>query len=165
MSDFKFSCSNCGQHLSGDERYAGLNIVCPACGKTITVPTAPAPVRLGTPPGPLPPPSSRPVQAPPPPRKTCGLAIASLVCSIGSFIIIPFGFIPGIICGHMAKKKIATTPGLGGRGLAKAGLIIGYIALGINVVALTAVVAFFTLFAARIKEMQAQNQPPRGMMR
>ena len=159
MSDFKFNCLHCGQHLSGDQRYAGLQIVCPACGKKFIVPGTSAPVRLGAPPVPLaaspvppppPPLPSRPLPPPPPAQKTCGLAIASLVCSIGSFFVIPFGFIPGIICGHMAKKKIAATPGLQGRGMAKAGLIIGYAALGVCVVGS---VVFFALFFTQMKQV------------
>jgi hypothetical protein len=73
--------------------------------------------------------------------KTSGLAVASLVCSIGSFIIIPFGFIPGIICGHMALKRIAQTPALRGRGMAKAGLIIGYVAVALCLLVVIAVLA------------------------
>lgn len=69
-------------------------------------------------------------------RETSGLAIASLILSIASIIIGPFGFIPGIVCGHLAKKKIRLNKSeLKGEGLALSGLIIGYIFL-----------ALFTLF-------------------
>jgi hypothetical protein len=152
MSEFRFNCSNCGQHLSGDTSYAGLQIVCPACGKTVVVPAAaPAPVAVA-------PTLAAALPALSPTPKTCGLAIASLICSIGSFIIIPFGFIPGIVCGHMARKKIATTPGLQGSGLAKAGLIVGYVALALQVLVIMALIAFFALFAARMKE-QSRSSP------
>ncbi len=152
MSEFKFNCSNCGQHLSGDASYAGLQIVCPTCGKTVVVPTAPPP--LGVTVAPIAPHAAVAARqpAPPPQQKTSGLAIASLVCSVGSLIILPLGFIPGIICGHMAKKKIAATPGLLGSGLAKAGLIVGYVALGLNVLAVIALTAFFLFFAVRMKQ-------------
>jgi DNA-directed RNA polymerase subunit RPC12/RpoP len=156
MSDFKFNCPSCGQHLSGDERYAGLQIVCPSCGKAVVVPAAPAgaaAVRM------VPPASGVPAPlAPRLPQKTCGLAAASLVCSIGALIVGPFGFIPGIICGHMARKKIAATPGLQGGGLAKAGLIIGYIALGITVLAVIAVMVFFFFIRARMQQMSPGGQ-------
>lgn len=152
MSDFKFNCPSCGQHLSGDERYAGVQINCPTCGKPVIVPPAPAHSRLTAPANMPPVPYAQPQAPLPRSNKTCGLAIASLICSIGSFIIIPLGFIPGIICGHMAKKKIAATPGLLGAGMAKAGLIIGYIALGLNVLAAIAIAAFFLLFAARVSQ-------------
>ena len=158
MSEFRFNCQACGQHLSGDERYAGLQIVCPTCGKAVVVPAAPAPARPAAVPS-LPPtpsapplPGPRPGQAPRTPQKTSGLAIASLVCSIGSFLIIPFGFIPGIICGHMARKRISTTPGLQGAGLAKAGLIIGYVALAVNVIAVAVLIMFFAAFAGHVHQ-------------
>jgi hypothetical protein len=43
MADFKFSCPQCGQHISGNEQWAGHQIRCPACATTITVPQAPLP--------------------------------------------------------------------------------------------------------------------------
>ncbi len=53
---------------------------------------------------------------------TNGLAIASLVTSILGLSIL------GVIFGHVALKKITVT-GEGGRGLALAGLVIGYLGL------------------------------------
>ena len=162
MSDFKFSCPNCGQHLSGDVRYGGLQIVCPACKQQILVPPAPTVaspvVARSAPPAAV----AQPRPGPRPTPKTSRLAIASLICSIGSFVILPLGFIPGIICGHMAKKRIAATPGLLGGGLAKVGLIVGYIALGLNVLAVVTLIAFFTMFAKQVQQAasvaQSQSQ-------
>jgi len=60
-----------------------------------------------------------------------GLAIASLVCSLLSLGLV------GVILGHLALGEIKRSNGLKeGRGLAIAGLIIGYleIALGVAVV-------------------------------
>jgi hypothetical protein len=42
MSEFKFSCPHCAQHIRGDERYCGKQIQCPACKHLITVPLSPA---------------------------------------------------------------------------------------------------------------------------
>lgn len=57
------------------------------------------------------------------------LAIWSLALSLlGLFCCGLFAGIPGVICGHLALSKIDRTPGLQGRGLAIAGLIIGYFA-------------------------------------
>ena len=69
-------------------------------------------------------------------------ALASLICSAGSFILIPFRFIPGIICGHMARRKLAQNPLLRGHSLAKAGLILGYTSLGLYTVAVVIFLAF-----------------------
>jgi hypothetical protein len=47
MDDTKFSCPQCGQHISCDEAWAGHKIECPACHDPIVVPqvaaTLPAP--------------------------------------------------------------------------------------------------------------------------
>jgi hypothetical protein len=42
MSDFKFSCPKCDQHLQCDERLGGRQIQCPACHHLITIPLSPA---------------------------------------------------------------------------------------------------------------------------
>ncbi len=57
--------------------------------------------------------------------RTCGLAVASLVISCVGVLIWPL-CVPGIICGHLARRQIRKNPGLGGDGLALAGLITGY---------------------------------------
>jgi hypothetical protein len=64
------------------------------------------------------------------PVKTSGLAIASLVFSL----VGPIGCIPAVICGHLALRKIQKQAAVGGRGLALAGLIIGYVVLGFSIV-------------------------------
>jgi hypothetical protein len=66
----------------------------------------------------------QPAYAPAPPTNT--LAIIALV---GSFFI----SLVGVICGHIALKQIART-GEGGRGLALAGLIIGYVGIAVWVI-------------------------------
>jgi len=70
---------------------------------------------------------------PPPRPQTPGIAIASLVLGILGFICFgPLGSIPAIICGHIAKTRIKTSGGaLTGDGLALAGLIMGYVGLGL----------------------------------
>src|SRR5947207_12188680 len=42
MSEFKFSCPHCKQHLECDERFSGKQIQCPACNHLVTVPVSPA---------------------------------------------------------------------------------------------------------------------------
>jgi hypothetical protein len=71
------------------------------------------------------PPYQGPYPAYPPTPPTNGLAIASLVCGIGAFVI-GLSFIPAIICGHIARGQIRRTGEQGG-GLALAGLILGYV--------------------------------------
>lgn len=38
MSDLKFSCPSCGQHVQCDISHAGENIPCPSCAQLIRVP-------------------------------------------------------------------------------------------------------------------------------
>ncbi len=59
------------------------------------------------------------------------LSVASLV--LGVLAIVPcslFAGIPAIVTGHMALNRANKSPGeFGGKGLAKAGLIMGYVSL------------------------------------
>lgn len=81
-----------------------------------------------------PPPNAYPGYAPPMPPKTSGMAISSLVLSLlGFFIPILVGSVLGVIFGHMALGEIKRSNGtVEGQGLAVAGLVIGYIGLGIQ---------------------------------
>ena len=128
----KFSCPSCGQHLSCDASYAGMQITCPSCQKAIAVPAGapppvalPAAVRLNRPP---PVPAAQPAPAPAPASsQTCGLAVASLICSCAGLLLAFLGTIPGIICGHIAMKRIRQNPHLQGKGMVLGGLIAGYV--------------------------------------
>jgi hypothetical protein len=44
MSEFKFSCPQCGQHILCDPRWSGSEINCPACQQTLVVPAVGPPV-------------------------------------------------------------------------------------------------------------------------
>lgn len=72
----------------------------------------------------------------PPMAPTCGMAIASMVCGIIGLMLCYFSGIvslPAVICGHVAMKQInnAVVP-MGGRGMAIAGLVTGYIGLAMQ---------------------------------
>lgn len=118
-------CAYCG----ADKRT--LN-VCPSCGVGPGGPqNRPQPVSPPPPPVYQQPVYQQPVYQQPmyqqpmyqPAPRTNGFAIASFVCSL-------FINILGIIFGHVALSQIKRT-NEGGQGLAIAGLIIGYISLGI----------------------------------
>jgi hypothetical protein len=49
MSDLKFSCPSCAQHIQCDESYAGERIPCPSCAALVRVPVD-APIVVKTPP-------------------------------------------------------------------------------------------------------------------
>src|SRR5690349_15532332 len=42
MSEFKFACPVCGQHITADSRAAGTHLECPTCFQKIVVPQAPS---------------------------------------------------------------------------------------------------------------------------
>jgi hypothetical protein len=75
---------------------------------------------------------------------TCGLAIASMVCGIVGFMLCYFCAllgIPAVICGHMALKQMNESPvPMSGRGMALTGLILGYLWIGLTLLAIFAVV-------------------------
>jgi Domain of unknown function (DUF4190) len=68
---------------------------------------------------------------PPLAQRTNPWAVASLVCGIAQFFVPP-GVILAIVFGHIARRQIRRT-GEGGRGLATAGLILGYAGLVIGI--------------------------------
>lgn len=66
-----------------------------------------------------------------------GLAIASMVCGIVGICTCYFAIflaIPAVICGHLALSQIRTSQApMGGRGMAIAGLVLGYVEILITV--------------------------------
>ncbi len=73
------------------------------------------------------------------------LAIASFICSLAGIFVTGLGII-GIILGHIALGQIKRSNGYEqGRGFALAGLIIGYVWLGLIVIFLVAFVLLFLL--------------------
>lgn len=68
----------------------------------------------------------QPVRVPP----TNGLAIAALVCGLSEIFTLGFGAIPAVILGHLAHAQIKRT-GERGEGMAVAGLVLGYLGIGI----------------------------------
>ena len=72
------------------------------------------------------------------------LAIASLICSIGSWFILPVvGAIAGVVLGHIALSQIRhSNPTQDGHGMAVAGLVIGYIHLAIVPIIILLVILF-----------------------
>ena len=106
------------------------------------------PEQAPQPPPPYEPPAT--VQAPYAPqyssatnRPTNALAIISLVASLTGLTIFPLvGSIAGVITGHLARRQIAETQEQGS-GLALAGLITGYVTIGLALLAVVVAVFFF----------------------
>lgn len=91
------------------------------------------------------------------PRPASGLAVTSLVCGIagvvfGSFLfwlVLPFfASVVAIITGHLALRRMKTDPGVGGRGMALAGIIMGYVMVAIQLVVLAILLFSFVFVGA-----------------
>ncbi|HEX4645748.1 MAG TPA: DUF4190 domain-containing protein [Verrucomicrobiae bacterium] len=161
--------------MAGDPTYGGRQIACPACQKPFTIPHTPGAVpaspsapriTVAAPQAKAPGASptnasaglaSSPLRsaAPSGAGKTSGLAVASLVCSLLGGL----GFIPAIICGHMAKSRMRRDPSLKGRGMATWGLALGYVTLASVVLAIGALMFVGATILTAVQR-QAQQRPP-----
>lgn len=94
------------------------------------------------PPPPPPPPGYGPPPGGPyggygPGRSTNGKAIAALVCGIAAFVVCPLTAIAAVILGPQAKREIEAQPDrYDGTGMAKAGQILGWVAIALMAVGL-----------------------------
>lgn len=111
----------------------------PAYG--MPAPAEPYPSYPPPPPGPYPYP---PYPYPPAPQRTNGLAIASLVCA---FLFAPLG----ILFGHLSLSQIKRS-GEEGRGLAIAGLVIGYVITVGTIIVLILGMLLFSWAAKVVRE-------------
>ncbi len=107
-------------------------------------------------------------ETPPPPRpavpqtvpRTPPVAIWSLILAVLSFTC---GWlvtaIPAVICGHIARAKIRKSGGaLGGRGIATAGLILGYIALVLGVLGIPLLVSMIQSERERLERLSSERK-------
>ncbi len=101
-----------------------------------------------TPPG-----AGQPGGAPPPPsygygppqaRPTNGLAIASLVCGLLQLAFPVVTTVLALVFGYIARNQIRER-GESGEGMAKAGIILGWVGVALGVLA---ILFFFAAFAA-----------------
>jgi len=89
----------------------------------------------------------------PAPRPTSGLAITSLVCGIAGLVlfwaVVPMlASIVAVVTGHMALGQTKRNPALGGRGMAFAGLIMGYVVVALLVFTIVSTVIGALFFGA-----------------
>ncbi len=90
------------------------------------------------------PPGSPAPWAPPPMRPTSGMAVASMV--LGILWLYWIGSILALIFGYQARKEIDREPArLEGRGMATAGIVLGWVGLGtLTIVILILLIALMT---------------------
>jgi Domain of unknown function (DUF4190)/Domain of unknown function (DUF1707) len=77
---------------------------------------------------------------PVPATPTSGLAIGALICGIAELFTLGFAAIPAVILGHLARAQIKRT-GERGDGMAIAGLVLGYLGIGIWTLIIVALAA------------------------
>lgn len=77
------------------------------------------------------------------------LAIVSLIASIAGFVFLPFiGSVAGVITGHISLRQLRTS-GEGGRGMAIAGTVVGWVGVALSViVGVIFVIWFIAIFSA-----------------
>jgi hypothetical protein len=92
--------------------------------------------------------------------RTPPAAIWSLILAVLSFTCgWLFTAIPAIICGHIARSKIRKSGGaLGGRGIAMAGLILGYIALVLGVIGIPLLVSMIQSDRERLQRISTERK-------
>ncbi|MDH6193642.1 peptidyl-prolyl cis-trans isomerase B (cyclophilin B) [Mycobacterium frederiksbergense] len=86
----------------------------------------------------------------PPPARTNGMAIASLVCA---FLFAPLG----VVFGHISLSQIKRS-GEQGRGMAIAGLIIGYMLTALSVLLVVLAVLFTMAVVTSVDDLQRQDR-------
>src|SRR5213596_2129699 len=101
-----------------------------------------------------------PPPAPQPVPRTAPAAIWSLVLAVLSFTC---GWlvtaIPAVICGHIARSKIRKSGGgLGGKGIATAGLILGYIALVLGIMGIPLLVSMIQSDRERLQRLSTERK-------
>src|SRR6266480_1825381 len=106
------------------------------------------------------------ITPPPPPfalspaPSTAPTAIWSLVLAVVSFVGgWLFTAIPAVICGHIARSKIRKSGGaLGGKGIATAGLIVGYIAIAVGVMGIPLLVSMIQSDPERLHRLSIEKK-------
>ena len=91
---------------------------------------------------------------------TPAVAIWSLILAVLSFTCgWLFTAIPAVICGHVARSKIRKSGGvLGGRGIATAGLILGYIALAVGIMGIPLFVSMIHSDRERLQRLSTERK-------
>lgn len=119
-------CAYCGKEISDQAP------VCPQCGHP----------QRGIP----------PTWSPAAARRSDGYAVASLILAIASFIAIPFvPAIVAVILGTKSKHRLQLDPTLEGDTMAKAGVIVGWINIGLTILVVGIIVIAAANGAFRIE--------------
>jgi type IV pilus assembly protein PilA len=126
----------CPYCAKANEDYAQA---CPFCGRNLVAQASAPGVYSGMPPG---------------NTETSGKAIGSLVCGI-LFFFLPAA-IAAVVLGHLSLSEIRQSAGrLAGRGMAIAGLVLGYLGLSFIPILIIAAIAIPNLLRAKMAANEA----------
>jgi Domain of unknown function (DUF4190) len=103
---------------------------------------------------------SPPPAIPPTVPHTPAVAIWSLILAVLSFTCgWLFTAIPAVICGHIARSKIRKSGGaLSGKGIATAGLVLGYIALVLGIMGIPLLVSMIQSDRERLQRLATERK-------
>ena len=92
----------------------------------------------------------------PAPLPTSTMATVSMISGIVGFLFLPLiASVIALITGYMARKETRSVPPTAsGDGMATAGIVMGWIQVGLAVVGVCCVIAYFGFFAAWIASSQ-----------
>lgn len=140
MKTQTFGCGHCGQTFACAEEDLGKVVQCPQCNGGVQLPNF----------------SRRAEVKPAKP-----MAIAALLLALSSFVIGPFGFVPGIVCGHVALRRARKAQSNDGKTMARVGLAIGYVALAVTIVLFGVITAAVrTATSTTHSQMESAPKPP-----
>lgn len=90
---------------------------------------------------------------------TSTLATVSLVAGILGFFMLPvIGSIIAVVTGYQARKETrAVPPTVSGDGMATAGIMMGWVQIGLSIVGICCFIAFFVLFASIFASSVSSN--------
>lgn len=82
-----------------------------------------------------------------PAPQTSTMAMVSLITGIASWVVLPLiGAVIAVVTGHLGRKEIRESGGrLTGDGLATAGLVLGYLQIGLSVAGVCLGLCLFTV--------------------
>src|SRR5438477_8988729 len=110
MSDIRFACPRCQQHIQAETSYAGVEIACPACSAKMVVPGTPMVPTIAAPPIPV------PMSAGPAPTSAGGCPSCGAALPRGAVLCTKCGY-------NLATKQrtVAGRPTAPGRAMAPSG--------------------------------------------
>jgi hypothetical protein len=100
--------------------------------------------------------TTKPTYRIPPVLPSSTMAIVSLIAGIGGFSFLPLiGSIVALVTGYAARKETrAVPPSVSGDGMATAGIVMGWIGIGLAVISICCFALYFVFFIGLVARGQ-----------